>query len=91
MPFDLPAGILIPSGLSAIVGLCITLILTGRLVPASVLKELVMSKDAALSEKAKEAEYWRQAFFAADAQINHLLKGNQVAVDVLDTLRTAAK
>ena len=64
----------------SLLGLCVLLILTGRLVPRSVVKDLQADRDA-----------WKTAALQTMAQNGKLMVGAQVASDVLKSLPAATR
>lgn len=67
-------------GAGGLLGLCILLILTGRLVPRSQLKDVQDERDA-----------WQRAALQAMAQNGQLMVGAKVASDVLAALPEASR
>lgn len=73
---EIPPG-LIQGGLSTIVAVAVYLVLSGRLVPRSTLRDVQ-----------KERDEWRKTALSAIAQNGQLLHGARVVNDVLQALPT---
>jgi hypothetical protein len=88
----------IQGGFGALVGLGVWLVLTGRLVPRSTLKDLRQDRDDRVAEAKAEAQVWRDAYESAKranealaVQLHQMLEVGHTTSSVLRSLPSPPK
>lgn len=83
----------VQGGFGALVGLGVWLVLTGRLVPRSTLKDLRQDRDDRVAEARSEAQVWRDAYESAkranealSVQLHQMLEVGHTTSSVLKSL-----